>query len=240
VRFWLNQTIKWVRGAELAVLISLSAIVGGAWIFIELADEVLEQETQTIDEKVLRALRQPDDPAQLRGPEWLQDAGRDITALGSFSVLLLVTLSVVGYLLIRRLYSAMWLVLIATTGGLGLSTLLKWWVSRDRPTIVPHLAEVDSASFPSGHSMLSAVVYLTLGTLIARLMPQWRLRIYVLSVAGATTVLVGVSRMLMGVHYPTDVLAGWTAGLVWASLCWVVARHLQRRGAVEKDVADGS
>ena len=83
--------------------------------------------------------------------------------------------------------------------------------------------------------MLSAVVYLTLGSLLTRLVPERRVKIYFLVVALGLTFLVGVSRVYMGVHYPTDVLAGWTAGLVWALLCWLAARQLQKRGKVEKD-----
>jgi undecaprenyl-diphosphatase len=115
-----------------------------------------------------------------------------------------------------------------------LSTVLKDLFGRPRPTVVPHLFYVSSASFPSGHSMLSAVVYLTLGSLLARLVEQRRLKVYFLSVALLLSFLVGVSRVYMGVHYPTDVLAGWSAGLAWGLLCDLVARWLQQHGAVEK------
>src|SRR5262249_44576114 len=99
---------------------------------------------------------------------------------------------------------------------------------------VPHLAAVRSPSFPSGHSMLSAVVYLTLGALLARNTSEWNLRLYFLGVALLLTILVGLSRIYLGVHYPTDVLAGWAAGLAWALVCELVAQRLQRRGVVSE------
>jgi undecaprenyl-diphosphatase len=183
----------------------------------------------------VRKLRRADDPATPIGPRWLQECGRDITALGGVTVLTLVTFSVAGYLLMARKFHAMWLVLIATFGGLIVSSILKRSFERGRPDIVPHLSHVYTSSFPSGHSMLSAVVYLTLGSLLARLAPGYAVKIYFIALALVLTFLVGVSRVYMGVHYPTDVLAGWTAGLVWAILCWLVARYLQRRGTVEND-----
>jgi undecaprenyl-diphosphatase len=148
----------------------------------------------------------------------------------------MVTLGVAGYLVIMRKYRAMWLVLGATFGGLLLSTILKNSFNRQRPSIVPHLSNVYTSSFPSGHSMLSAIVYLTLGVMLSRLVPNRAAKIYFLLVAMGLSLLVGVSRVYMGVHYPTDVLAGWTAGCVWATICYLVARALQKRGKVERDV----
>ena len=164
----------------------------------------------------------------------MEDVVRDLTSLGSAAVLGLVTTVVVGFLLIRRTYHAIGLVLVATVGGLLLSLLLKGFFSRPRPDIVPRLAEVYTSSFPSGHSMLSAVVYLTLGALLARLVERPALKVYVLTVAMLLALLVGFSRVYLGVHYPSDVLAGWSVGLSWAILCWLVARRLQRTGVVER------
>ena len=219
---------------DVQVLLGFLIVVAGTWGFIVLLDEVKEGDTQTFDVWAIRAM------ARWHGPQYplIEDVARDITALGSVTVLAIVTLAVVGYLLIIRKYGATWLVLIATIGCLILSSVLKWLVDRPRPDVVEHLAYVHTASFPSGHSMMSAVVYLTLGSLLARIAPRRRVKLYFLVVALALTFLVGVSRVYMAVHWPSDVLAGWTAGLVWAILCWLVARQLQRRGTVERDVDD--
>lgn len=227
---------------NLLVLIVALLAVGGVWTFVEIAGEVIEGDTQKFDEWAVRALRMPDPdakPGEQRpqvplGPKWLREVGRDMTALGGLAVLFLVTLGVAGYLLMVRKYHAMWLVLIATGGGLLGSTLLKMVFDRPRPGVA-HFSYVMTSSFPSGHAMLAAVVYLTLGSLLTRLVPERHVKVYLIVVALLLTFLVGISRVYMGVHYPTDVLAGWSAGLVWALLCWLVARYLQLRGAVEKD-----
>ena len=230
------ESVAWLkRHGNLLVLIAALIVVGGTWLFVVIAAEVKEGDTQQFDDWAIRALRRPDDPATPIGPRWLHEVGRDMTALGGIAVMALITGAVAVYLLLVRKYAAMWLVLIATTGGLVLSSVLKWSFDRQRPQLVPHLSQVYTSSFPSGHSMLSAVVYLTLGSLLSRIVQQKRVKIYFVLLALGLTFLVGVSRVYMGVHYPTDVLAGWTAGLVWAVLCWLVARQLQRRGKVERD-----
>ena len=223
----------WSRPAELTVLLGVLAIVAMTWVFIKLADEVVDGETNAFDLRLLEALRDPDNPRLPRGPVWLREAGRDITALGSGTVLTLLTLAVAVYLLLQRLYRAMWLMLLAVGSGAVLSTLLKQFFARPRPEAGSDLTTVISYSFPSGHSMLSAVVYLTLGTMLAQMEKRWALKLYFLLTAMLLTVLVGLSRIYLGVHYPTDVLAGWSAGLAWAILWWLIARTLQRRGSIE-------
>ncbi|MCO6389254.1 phosphatase PAP2 family protein, partial [Aliihoeflea sp. 40Bstr573] len=127
--------------------------------------------------------------------------------------------------------------LASVGGGLLISSVAKEFFDRPRPDLVPHGSFVHTASFPSGHSMMAAVVYLTLGVLVARTLPQRRLKIFVLSLAAMTTILVGISRVYLGVHWPTDVLAGWLAGAGWATVCMLVARVLARRGEVEPEVS---
>jgi undecaprenyl-diphosphatase len=215
------------------VLVVALLVVVGLWGFIELASDVIEGDTQAFDRWLLNALRHPEDPEWPLGPRWLVGVGRDITALGSHMVLALVTAAVVGFLLLQRTYGAMWFVIITTVGGGLLSHGLKELFARQRPTPVLCMW-VSSPSFPSGHALLAAVVYLALGILLARIEPRPLLKAYFVGVMMALTFLVGVSRVYLGVHYPTDVLAGWTAGLVWALLCWIAAWYLQRRGAVEQ------
>jgi undecaprenyl-diphosphatase len=223
-----------LRSAEVAELVIVLAITLCACGFIAVAIGVKSGATRNIDEKLLRAPRDPADPARTLGPSWLEEVARDLTAIGGIAALSLVTAAVSGYLLIARKYGALTLLLAATLGGLLLSVLLKERFERPRPQVVPHLSMVITSSFPSGHSLNSAVVYLTLGSMLAGLSRELRLKVYFFCVAVILTFLVGVSRVFMGVHYPTDVLAGWLAGLAWSLSCGLVARRLRRRGLVER------
>jgi undecaprenyl-diphosphatase len=219
---------------DIIVVIAVVAIVLGTCGFIAVAALVSAGVTRNADEKLLRMPRDPADPARTVGPAWLEEVARDLTAVGGIAALCLVTAAVSGYLLICRKYHSLALLLSATLGGLLLSTVLKDRFDRPRPQVVPHKSLVMTSSFPSGHSLNSAVVYLTLGSLLSGLSRQRRLKVYFFSVAALLTLLVGVSRVYMGVHYPTDVLAGWLAGLAWASSCNIVARWMRRRGLVER------
>lgn len=225
-----KRLVAWLGGREPVVLLAVMLLVGLTWGFIAITDEVLEGETQSFDEQVVRAMRSADDPSQPIGPPWLHDTFRDVTALGGISVLLFVSVLVTGFLWLNGQRRMAVFVVIAATSGMVLSLALKALFDRPRPSIVPHLSLVHTSSFPSGHAMVSAAVYLTLGALVARTVKGRRLKIYVLSMALALSLAVGVSRVYLGVHYPTDVLAGWMGGLVWALLCWMVARWWLRPG----------
>ena len=214
---------------EFPVLLAGLLMAGAAWGFVELLDEVREAEAHTLDTQILLGLRAPGNPDDPLGPAWLEEAVRDITSLGSTAVLVLVTAAAVFYLLATRSVGTALFVLIAVGGGQILSSLLKLGVERPRPDLVSHLAEVHTMSFPSGHAMLSAVTYLTLGFLVARIVPGRLARTYIMTVAVILTLLVGVSRVYLGVHWPSDVLAGWFAGFAWALLCRLAARGVLGR-----------
>lgn len=219
----------WMGTGGLGLLATLLGLVALGLGFIELSDEVREKETQQFDERVLLALRQPGHPEQPLGPLWLAEAARDVTSLGSVAVLMLVVCAVSGFLVLVRRWRTLLLVVGSTVGGAGVNGLLKSVFARPRPTVVPHLTWVLTESFPSGHAMLSAIVYLTLGALLAQLVERRWLKAYLVGVALSLTLLIGVTRVYLGVHYPTDVLGGWMAGLGWALLSALVARAARRR-----------
>jgi undecaprenyl-diphosphatase len=230
--YYLTRITRFETGMLLVSLL----VAGGIWGFIELADDVFEGDIQHIDEWIMLSLRNPENLSDPLGPVWFETTMRDITAFGSVVFLAFVSLAVVGFLLLKKKKGMALFTMAAVSGGLLLSTILKYSFNRPRPDLVPHGTYVMTSSFPSGHSMLSAVVFLTLGGLIARYTKQKQLKMYVLTLSILATLLVGCSRVYLGVHWPTDVLAGWTAGASWALLCWVCAFLLQRRGRVEESI----
>ena len=221
---------------EIKLLLIVLAVLAGILIFISIADEVVEGETQHFDNYILKSLREPGDVSTPIFPGWVTNSMEDITSLGSGTVIVLVTFFVTGYLLLRRKFYWLALVLIATIGGALLVLGLKDLVGRLRPTVVTHLLEEKSLSFPSGHSMMSAIVYLTQAALLSRIEENRKARIYIVSVALLLTFLIGISRVYIGVHYPTDVLAGWIAGISWALLCWYATSLLERKRHTRPDV----
>jgi undecaprenyl-diphosphatase len=215
-------------------MLAAIGIVGAALVaFALIADAVVEGETAAFDRRLLLALRSASDPSQPWGPPWLQEMARDITALGGVAVLTLLTAAVIGYLLFAGKRHAGLAVFVAVAGGEVVSTILKLGFERARPDLVPHGSIVYTASFPSGHSMMSALTYLTLASMLARVHAPFRIKAYFVGVAIFITVLVGLSRVYLGVHWPTDVAAGWAVGAAWALICSTVMKHLQRRGEVE-------
>lgn len=209
----------------IAVVLLLAACI---LIFRHIADEVGEGDTRAFDRSVIYALRTPGDPGRPIGPDWLNTAVIDFTALGSITLLSLLVLIVCGLFLSLKRWREALLLLLASGGGLILTDLLKTVFQRDRPPLVLHAVPAMNASFPSGHATLSATVFLTLGVLIGHFADSRRVRVYALTMAVVLAVLVGCSRVYLGVHWPTDVLAGWVVGAAWALLCWAAALAWER------------
>jgi undecaprenyl-diphosphatase len=226
---WLRRA---ARAEALPLLVGL-VVVAALWVFAEVAEEVLEGDPLPFDDALFQLLRQTGEPGRPIGPAWLVEVALEVTALGSTSVLLLMLLAVLGYLALERRWRELWLVVIAAAGGATISSALKALIGRPRPAALLPFVHPDSPSFPSGHAMLAAVVYLTLGTLLARFVPRRRVKAFFVTTAMILVFLVGVTRVYLGVHYPSDVLGGWSAGLAWALVCWLVALALQRRGALK-------
>jgi undecaprenyl-diphosphatase len=226
IRTWLNQY-------EPMTLITFACLAAGLFLLQRLTSEVMEGETLGFDQDILLWLRQSGNLSQPIGPGWLVHAMGDITSLGGVTVLALLTLLATTYLLLdRKIAIAIFLFLSVLSGWLA-STGLKIVVARARPDVVPHLVTVNDLSFPSGHAMVSAVTYLTLGALLARTQRYRATRIFVMAAGIFLAVLIGLSRIYLGVHYPTDVVAGWVAGALWALVCWLVSKRFIGRTADE-------
>lgn len=219
----------------LTILASLAGGLGLLVAFIMLTEEVFEGDTRRFDEWLLSAIRTPDDRAVTVLPRWLESAALDVTALGGTVVLGLTVLAIAGYLVLHGLWRNGLFVVVAGAGGWVLNWVLKAGFDRARPDVVPHLREVMSSSFPSGHAMTSAAVYLTLGALLTRVAQGRLAKIYCLAVAILVTFLVGSSRVVLGVHYPSDVLAGWLVGTSWALLCLTIEMLLEKRAGLRRE-----
>lgn len=220
--------------SEIGAVVAVGVIALGGLVFALIADEALEGDTHAFDQSVLMALREAGDSDNPIGPAWVEYAVSDITALGGYAVLTLLVTGVAAYLLMIGKRATALLVVGAVASGAVLSAVLKLGFDRPRPDLVAHLSHAQSSSFPSGHAMLAAVTYLTLGVLLTRAHKLRRTKVFVMTFAITLTVLIGVSRVYLGVHWPTDVLAGWALGAAWAALWWLLAWWLQRRGRIEQ------
>lgn len=197
-------------------------LLGFAW----LADEIADQETHAFDHAVMTWLHAPGEGSRPAGPDWLLNSMIDITALGGYTVLTLLTVGAALYRIARRDYVTAGVVVAAIGSGAVMTQLLKLGFDRARPDLVEHLTHAASSSFPSGHATQAAIAFLTLGALMARSQENRRVKALILGGALFLTVLVGASRVYLGVHWPTDVLAGWCLGAAWAGLWWLVLRKV--------------
>ncbi len=214
------------RFIERKVVLAFSFLCALTWLLVKLTSEVIEGDALRVDQMIVQALRHADNTPI--GPPALVDIARDITALGSPIVLsLLVIVTTVGLRLAQQQLMA-GAVLISSISGFGATLLMKTAIARGRPDAAYRLIEVSGMSFPSGHAMMSSVIYLTLAILVAKASREVRIKLFVLSVAMTLAGLVGLSRVYLGVHWFSDVVAGWVAGAVWALACWISVDRLSQ------------
>jgi undecaprenyl-diphosphatase len=219
------------RPAIALAIVSALLAVG----FYSLSRAVVRGATGDFDRRAVLAMRESVDLSNPIGPRWVEEVGRDFTALGGVAVVTLLTSSVVAFFWLSSMKRAAVYVVIASLGALLISTGLKQLFDRPRPNLVPHGAHVYTSSFPSGHSAMAAAAYLTLGLVASQFVARRRLKVMFISVAMFVSVAVGLSRVYLGVHWPSDVLAGWAVGLSWALICWVAAVWLQDHGVIEPE-----
>ena len=233
---WTRNAAKFVE-VKLVVVPLLVLLAVGAVLL--LTDAVTEGETQDFDQMVLQAIHGTTSTTTVFETNIIEMFATDLTVLGGYPFLTLLFVSIAGFLALKGRWKELGLILVSVVGGVVFSQVLKEFIARPRPDVFEHLAQVNTFSFPSGHSTLSAVSYMTLGVLLARFSSRRSVKIYCVSMALLFTLIVGLTRMILGVHYPTDVFAGWSLGLGWALFCWWGATLLQRRGVVSHTPAVG-
>jgi undecaprenyl-diphosphatase len=215
-----------------------SAICGVLFLgFVAIASVVMEGTPTTFDQTIMHIAHDPNNPCRPLGPPWLAEAMRDITGLGSTVVITFATLAVFLYLWVAHNHAAAVYILSSVLGGWIVSNILKTAIERPRPVFGPCGGYAPTFSFPSGHTMMSAVVYLTIGALLTRLATRSVVKFYPLVIAVVLTGAIGVSRIYLGVHWPSDVLAGWCIGGAWAMLCWIIMLWLEQRRVVDGSVS---
>lgn len=201
------------------------------WAFLTIAGDMVEGETRSLDERLLLMLRVASDPGNPIGPRWLEEAMRDVTALGGFTVLTLITVTAVVALARAGRARQAGVVAMVVIGAELSSDLLKLAYARPRPDLVPHGSYVYSNSFPSGHSTISVATYFVLAIVLAGLVQRRRSRAMIHAVATLLILSIGFSRVYLGVHWPTDVLAGWALGATWAVVGWFLLSREPARAA---------
>jgi len=221
---------RWKKTEVFGLLMMLT----GLTVFVALAAQLGTPSVQRFDETVVRSLRNAEDLAQPIGPDWFKELARDFTALGGYGILSTITILVTTFLHLERRPARAHFVVVVIVAGYSLSMTLKALIARPRPDIVPWLSHVHSSSFPSGHSMMSAVVYLSLGLMLSDLTSRRLVKTFVVVAPLTISALVGFSRVYMGVHYPTDIVVGWWLGISWSLACWLAIRRWRAFTEVRK------
>lgn len=197
-------------------------------IFASIAVMVSSGNLGSVERAFMTSLRDADDLGRLNGPSWLLYFVQNVTALGGWPVLTVFSAILgVAFALARR-WPYLFILLAVVIGESVITGILKDMFARERPDFIPHLMYSSSSSFPSGHSASAAAVYFTLGLGLANMVTRKALRWYILIASPLIVFLIGASRVYLGVHYPTDVLAGWCVGAAWASFVWLAAWRIEK------------
>lgn len=222
-----------VARTEIGAVAALMAGTLGLTLFFTIAEGIVEGDQQRVDWAILNWLRPfADDPDRPIGPWWLHEASVDITSLGGISVLLVFALMAMGFLLMHGKKLSAVLMMAGLAGGVALSEGLKGVYDRARPPAEYQLVDTLNASFPSGHALLATVFYLSVGVMLTRAFPRARVKAYALIWSVVLVLLIGLTRIYLGAHWASDVVAGWGIGAFWAMLLWLVAYAAERRQRV--------
>jgi len=228
----------WIRRHTTATVLLIALCALGVWVFAEVADEVVEGESRALDRKIFLALRNAQ--GEPLGPAWFEEFMRDITALGSTGVLTGMVLFSAGFLWLDRRRAVALFLVASTVLGSSMSYLLKTLFARPRPDLFTPSVEVFTHSFPSGHSAMSAMIFLTLGVMLCRVQQTFRTKVYLIAIATFSAAMVGFSRVYLGVHWPTDVVAGWSFGAAWAAGSWLLFDLLDEHSRRDLDAPDAA
>lgn len=225
-----SPTVVWMWGV----------LTAGVCGFAAISFAVFNDFTSTLDRSAIVWFRDPADLSDAWGPPWFEETAAEITALGGYPILVLAAFLVISALVILRKHSAALFLFAGLVTGSAASTALKHLFDRPRPDLVDHLDRTFTSSFPSGHAMVSMIAWLTIAAVALRFIEHGRLRTFVLSSAVGLSLLIGATRVYLGVHWPSDVLAGWCVGAAWASACWLSAHYLTRNREQSADLGHSS
>ncbi len=214
-----DRNVRWVAAVTGIALI----------VFIATALAVSNGMTAAIDRSLMLELREPANRSDPIGPSWFEEAAAEFTTLGGYTVIATFAIVAALGLVIVGQWRATVFLGASLISGVGVSTLAKQLFERSRPNLVDHLDTVTTWSFPSAHALFGMLAWLTMATVLARFVRNNKFRAYIVSVAATIGLLIGLSRIYLGVHWPSDVLAGWALGIAWAGTCWLTARGLGRR-----------